>query len=83
MNATLPLEARSLAIPADHRTPPRAHSHASRADERAQVLAVFDALQVALAGGHRDRVTTLLNVMRSLVYPALARRRRVRLRPSA
>ena len=35
----------------------RAHSRAYLADVRAQVLALFDAVQVALAKGQHDRVS--------------------------
>ena len=83
MNVTLPLEARNLANPAEQSTHPRARSHTTRADERAQLLAMFDAVQVALACGQRDRVSILLKGMRSIVVPALTRRRRVGLRTSA
>jgi hypothetical protein len=61
----------------------RAPSRAYVADERTQVLALFDAIQVALAKGQPDRVHSLLKEMHALVDPALARRRRVGLRISA
>jgi hypothetical protein len=61
----------------------RAHSHAYLADERTQVLALFDVVQVALAKGQDDQVSILLRQMRSIVDPVVARRRRVGLRMSA
>ena len=61
----------------------RAHSRAYLADERTQVLALFDAIQVALAKGQGDRVSILLKEMHSIVDPVLARRRRLGLRMSA
>jgi hypothetical protein len=61
----------------------RADSLADRANERRQVLALCDAVQVALANEQHDRVGILLKEMRSIVDPALARRRRVGLRMTA
>ena len=61
----------------------RAYSRAYLADERTQVLALFDAIQVALADQQHDRVSILLREMHSIVDAALARRRRVGLRISA
>jgi hypothetical protein len=61
----------------------RAHSRAYLADERTQILALFDAVQVALAKGQHDRVNGLLKEMQAIVDPALARRQRVGLRISA
>ena len=61
----------------------RADSRACLADERAQVLVLFEAVQVALAKGQHDRVNVLLKQMHAIVAPALARRGRDRLRISA
>ena len=61
----------------------RADSRAYLGDERTQVLALFDAVQVAFAKGQHDRVTVLLKQMHAIVAPALARRRSRSLRISA
>jgi len=61
----------------------RDHSRACRANERRQVLALCDAIQVAIAKGQHDRVSMLLREMHAIVEPALARRNGVRLRVSA
>lgn len=61
----------------------RADSVAYRANERRQVLALCDAVQVALANQQHDRVSILLREMHSIVDPALARRRKAVLRMSA
>lgn len=42
--------------------------------ERRRVLALCDAVQIAVARGQRDRAAALLGEMRSLVEPVLARR---------
>jgi len=56
---------------------------ACRANERRQVLALCDAIQVALAKGQHDRVSILLKEMHDIVDSALARRRGAPLRISA
>jgi hypothetical protein len=61
----------------------RAHNRACLAYERTQVLALFDAVQVAFAQGQHDRVGVLLKQMDAIVSPVLARRRTQRLRISA
>jgi hypothetical protein len=56
---------------------------AFKAHERRQVLALCDAVQIAVANGQRDRVNTLLKEMHALVDAALARRIGMALRISA
>ena len=46
--------------------------------ERRQVLALCDAVQLAVAKGQQDRVNTLLMEMHAIVDAALVRRRGVR-----
>ena len=53
----------------------RADSLANRAKERRQVLALSDAVQLAIANGQHDRVGLLLKEMHAIVSSALARRR--------
>jgi hypothetical protein len=48
---------------------------AYRANERRQVLALCDAIQIAIAKGQHDRADMLLNEMQAIVDAALARRR--------
>ena len=48
---------------------------AYKANERRQVLALCDAIQIAIAKGQRDRANMLLKEMQTIVDPALARRR--------
>ena len=55
----------------------RADSRAHSANERRQVIALFDAIQVAIAKGQHDRVSMLLKEMHAVVRSALARRNRV------
>jgi hypothetical protein len=43
--------------------------------ERRQVLALCDAVRIAVANGQHDRVGMLLKRMHAIVEPALARRR--------
>jgi hypothetical protein len=57
--------------------------HAYKARERRQVLALCDAVQIAVAEGQHDRVNVLLKEMHVIVDAALARRSRVALRISA
>ena len=52
---------------------------AYKAHERRHVLALFDALQIAIANGQHDRVDMLLEDMHAIVDPVLARRRRIAL----
>ena len=54
----------------------RAGFVAYRANERRRVMALCDAVQVALANHQHDRVDTLLEEMHAIVSSALARRRR-------
>src|SRR5438105_1959052 len=49
--------------------------HARRAIERRQVLALCDAIQVAVASGQHERANALLQEMHVIVDAALARRR--------
>jgi hypothetical protein len=56
--------------------------YAYRVNERRQVLALCDAIQVAVANGHHDRANMLLKEMHAIVDPALARRSGVPLRIS-
>jgi hypothetical protein len=49
---------------------------ACRANERRQVMALCDAIQVALANRQHDQVALLLKDLRTIVTAALARRRR-------
>lgn len=49
---------------------------AYKAHERQQVLALFDAIQIAVANEQHDQVDTLLKEMHAIVDPALPRRRR-------
>jgi hypothetical protein len=51
--------------------------------ERQQVLALCDAVQIAVAEGQQDRVDMLLKEMRAIVDSALATRSGVPLRISA
>ena len=48
--------------------------YAYKANERRQVLALCDAIQVAVAKGQRDRANMLLREMHAIVDPAVARR---------
>ena len=48
--------------------------YAYKANERRQVLALCDAIQVAVAKGQRDRASMLLREMHAIVDPAVARR---------
>ena len=48
--------------------------HAYKANERRQVLALCDAIQVAVAKGQRDRANMLLREMHAIVDRAVARR---------
>jgi hypothetical protein len=57
--------------------------YAYRVHERRQVLALCDAVQIAVAKGQHDRVNMLLKEMHAIVDPALARRSGVPLRISA
>ena len=52
----------------------RERGRAYRANERQHVLALFDAIQVAITKGQHDRVSMLLSEMRTIVESALARR---------
>lgn len=52
---------------------------AYKANERRQVLALFDAVQIAVANGQQDTVDTLLKEMHAIVDSALARRGRIAL----
>jgi hypothetical protein len=61
----------------------REQGRAYRADERRQVLALFDAIQVAVTKGQHDRVSMLLREMRTIVESALARRHEMPRRISA
>ncbi len=56
---------------------------AYKAHERRQVLALCDAVQIAVANGQDDRVNMLLKEMHALVDAALARRSGMALRISA
>ena len=49
--------------------------YAYKASERLHVLALCDAIQVAVARGQQDRVDMLLAEMHAIVDSALARRR--------
>ena len=51
--------------------------------ERQQVLALCDAVQIAVAKGQHDRANMLLKAMHAIVDSALARRSGVPLRISA
>ena len=59
------------------------NSRAYKAAERDRVFALCDAIQVAVARGQHDQVSVLLEEMRGIVEPALARRTGVPLRISA
>jgi hypothetical protein len=52
-------------------------------DERRQVLALFDAVQIAVAKGQQDRVNVLLQELYTIVDSALARRSGVPMRLGA
>jgi hypothetical protein len=52
--------------------------YAYKAHERRQVLALCDAIQIAVARGHHDRADMLLKEMQAIVDTALARRHGVR-----
>ncbi len=56
---------------------------AYRRNERRQVFALFDAVQIAVAKGQHDRVNLLLEEMHAIVDAAIARRRRWPARISA
>ena len=56
---------------------------AYKTHERRQVIALCDAVQLAVARRQPDRVDMLLKEMDALVASALARRRRVSLRINA
>ena len=49
--------------------------YAYRVSERRRVLALFDAIQIAIANRQHDRVRALLDEMHHVVEVALARRR--------
>ena len=51
------------------------HAHEYRARERRRVLALCDAIQVAVATGQHIQAGMLLNEMHALVDSALARRK--------
>jgi hypothetical protein len=57
--------------------------NAYKAHERLQVLALFEAVQIAVAKGQHDRVDTLLQEMHAIVDVALAKRRGIALAISA
>jgi len=57
--------------------------HAYKAQERRQVLALCDAVQIAVSKGQHDRVNLLLKEMHAIVDAALARRSGMALRISA
>jgi hypothetical protein len=59
------------------------NSRTYRANERQRVFALCDAIQIAIAEGQRDRVSTLLNELRVIVDSGLARRTGVALRMGA
>ena len=54
----------------------RADFAACRAHERRQVMALCDAIQIALANQQHDLVSVLLKDLHAIVSSALARRRR-------
>ena len=56
---------------------------AQHASERQRVLALCDAVQIAVANGQHDRADMLLTEMHRIVDAALARRRGVPVRISA
>jgi hypothetical protein len=58
----------------------RQYLAARRADERRRVLALCDAVQIALANGQHDRADMLLTEMHRIVDVALARRSGIRAR---
>jgi hypothetical protein len=58
-------------------------AHAYRTNERRQVFALFDAIQIAVAKGQHDRVNLLLEEMHAIVDAAIARRHRWPARISA
>jgi hypothetical protein len=58
-------------------------AEAWRSDERRQLHALCDAVQIALANGEHDRVNLLLEEMRTIVDAALARRNGFPVRISA
>jgi hypothetical protein len=53
-------------------------AQASKANERRHVLALCDAIQIAVANAQHDRANMLLNEMQAIVPTALARRRGAR-----
>jgi hypothetical protein len=53
----------------------RRNRQAYRNDERRQVLALFDAIQIAVAEGEHHRAGTLLREIHALVDASLVRRR--------
>jgi len=55
----------------------RAQRYSDRVNERRRVLALFDAIQVAITERQHDRVDLLLQEMRGIVQSALARRNEV------
>jgi len=57
--------------------------NAYKANERRQVHALFDAIQVAVDTGQPDRASMLLKEMHAIVESALARRSQVPLRIGA
>ena len=61
----------------------RKDADAFRRDERRQVFALYDAVQIALAKGDNDRMNLLLEEMHTLVDAVLARRSRFPTRISA
>jgi hypothetical protein len=54
----------------------RKDAAAFQANERRHVLALCDAIQIAVANGQHDRANVLLKDMHRIVDAALARRRR-------
>jgi hypothetical protein len=61
----------------------RARRYSDRVNERRHVLALFDAIQVAITERQHDRVGLLLQEMHVIVESALARRNEVPQRISA
>jgi hypothetical protein len=61
----------------------RKNISAYKATERRQVLALCDAIQIAVATGQHDRTNMLLKEMHGIVDSALARRSGVPLRIGA
>lgn len=61
----------------------RERGRAHGANERRHVLALFDAIQVAVTKGQHDRVSMLLREMRTIVESSVARRNEMPRRISA